>query len=333
MKAPDLINFMSNARKGYLSFKHKENLLGLSPNFHCSEATKSYLLGFSLVFVGALLFSVKAILVKLAYQYPIDSVSLLALRMLFALPFYLVIGQLVSKNSHTTYPKTKLSKEIVLMGLMGYYFASLFDFWGLKFVTAGIERLVLYIYPTIVLLITVLVWKQKIQTIQYVALILTYLGVGIAFMDKAAINESENFWLGTLLIALAAITYAIYIAGSGKLLPQYGTFRYTVLTMTVSCVAIVLHHALFFQLQLFHFPPQVYWLSLFMAFFSTVLPSFLMSEGIRLIGSNNTAIVGSIGPISTIILAYFVLGESFGIAQFIGTVVVVLGVLLLSFKR
>jgi drug/metabolite transporter (DMT)-like permease len=298
-----------------------------------SKSSSQHVLGFVLVLAGALLFSVKAILVKLAYRYPVDSVSLLALRMLFSLPFYLLVGTWVARNRVSNFPKTKLSKEIIFMGLMGYYFASLFDFLGLKFVTAGIERLVLYIYPTIVLVITAFFWKQKIQTIQYIALLLTYLGVGIAFLDKAAIGESENFWLGTSLIACAAITYAIYIAGTGKLLPLYGTFRYTILTMSVSCAAILLHHALFFNLQLFHFPPQVYVLSLLMAFFSTVLPSFFMAEGIRLIGSNHAAIIGSIGPISTIVLAYFVLGESFGLAQFIGTVIVVIGVLLLSFKK
>lgn len=295
---------------------------------------KSFLLGVFWIFIGAILFSTKAIIVKLAYRYEVDSISLLALRMLFSLPFYLVLGLLWKRNQSS---KLNLSRKdywwIIIAGVLGYYGASLFDFLGLQYVTAGIERLVLYVYPTIVLLLGAVFFKQRIKRTQFIALLLTYLGVAVAFLDKAAFAGSSNFWLGVLLVFAAAFTYAIYIVLSGQLVTKIGTRKYTAWAMIAACVAVLSHHAISHQLQLFDFEAPIYWYGFIMAVFATVLPSFAVSEGIRIIGSSNAAIVGSIGPISTIVLAYFFLGEVFGSYQAIGTLIVIIGVLWLSLSK
>lgn len=294
---------------------------------------RTFLIGVLWVLSGSICFSTKAIFVKLAYRHDVDSVSLLALRMLFALPLYLIIGWISSKHWGKVQLKRKSYLTILITGLLGYYFASLFDFLGLQYVTAGIERLVLYMYPTLVLIISAIFFRQKIKGIQILALLLTYVGIAIAFSDKNAMSSSDNFWLGVFFVAMAALSFAIYVVMSGKFIPKLGTIRYTVWTMTAACLAILIHHFINHRLQLFHFEQEVYLFAFLMAIFSTVLPSFMISEGIRRIGANNAAIIGSVGPISTIILAYFFLGELFGGYQILGTIIVIAGVVWLSFGK
>ncbi len=294
---------------------------------------RAYWSGILWVFFGAILFSGKAILVKLAYRYEVDSTSLLALRMLFSLPIFWLIGTISFKKITPQEVSLKDWMLVILIGITGYYLASLFDFIGLKYVPAVIERLILYIYPTLVLLISAIFFKIAIAKMQFISLIISYLGVLIAFFDPIAINGVEDLWLGSSLVFLAAFTYAIYIVGSGRLIPKVGTRRYTIVAMTAASSMVLLHHAIEHQLALFHFEWPVYGYALAMAIFATVLPAFMISEGIRLIGANNAAIVGSIGPISTIALAYFFLREVFGWWQLIGTVLVIMGVLLLSLYK
>ncbi|GJM34675.1 MAG: permease [Saprospiraceae bacterium] len=297
-------------------------------------STTTPLLAAGLVFLGAILFSTKAIFVKLAYRFDIDSISLLALRMLFALPFFLFISWW---NKRRTPQRTALSRRdwvsIILLGFAGYYLASLLDFLGLRHIGAGMERLILFVYPTLVLLISALVYRQPVLRKQYLALILTYVGIAVAFAQGANLGEGNKFWWGALLIFGSALSYAIYLVGSGRLLPRLGTLRYTSLTMTVAAIAILAHHGLMYQWDLFDFPVEVYQLSLLMAIFATVLPAFLISEGIRIIGSSNASIIGSVGPISTIILAYIFLNEQFGIYQWGGTLLVIGGVLMISLHK
>ena len=290
--------------------------------------------GSSLVFLGAILFSAKAIMVKLAYRHEVDSISLLALRMAFSLPIFLLVAW-YSNRKFTNYENSISKKDwmkIAFFGFAGYYLASLFDFIGLQYITAGLERLILFMYPTIVVLISVY-FGQRISRAVYIALALTYVGIAIAFWGSANTGGSTNLALGAFLIFLAAFAFAVYIYGSGTLLPKIGTLRYTSLAMSVAGLAILIHHLILYQLRLFHFVPQVYFLAVLMAVFSTALPSFLVSEGIRLIGSNRAAVVGSIGPISTITLAYIFLNEKFGGLEILGTILVIAGVLLISLRK
>lgn len=296
---------------------------------------RAYLLAAALVFTGAVFFSTKAVLVKLAYRYEVDSISLLALRMLFALPFFLVIAWRGGIRKNRSYPRPSRQEwgYIALYGIAGYYLASLFDFIGLNYVSASLERLILFLYPTLVLILSSLFLRHRIRRIQYLALSLTYVGIAIAFAENAQSQSGPALWYGAGLIFLAALTYAGYLIGSGNLLPRLGTWQYTSLAMTAAALAILLHHGLTLHWRLFHFSLPVYGLSFLMACISTVLPSFLISEGIRVIGAGNAAIIGSVGPISTIILARLFLDEQLGPWQWAGTVIVISGVLLLSLYR
>ena len=284
------------------------------------------------MFFGAVLFSAKAVLVKLAYQYDVDSNSLLALRMLLALPFY--VGVLI-----VAYPKKKIKVDgfdwlaLMFLGIAGYYLASLFDFMGLQYISASLERIILFAYPTIVVLISFLLFKTPIRKHQILALIITYLGIGITFSENLSSDQNSNFLLGSGLVFLAAITYAIYLVGSGRYLPKYGTWIMTSVAMIFAAIAILVHNAIVNQLQLWHFQPQVYFYAFLMAFISTVLPTFLVSEAIRIIGASNAAIIGSVGPISTIVMAYIFLDERLTWIQILGTIIVIGGVLMITLNK
>ncbi len=287
------------------------------------------------VLLGSIFFSTKAIFVKIAYQYEIDSVSLLTLRMAFSFPLFLFIGFWSSKKQKgEQYVMT--SKDwllTIVFGVLGYYVASLFDFLGLQYISASFERIILYLYPTLVLLISFVVFKAKIRAIHFVALLLTYIGVGIAFYENLQLKQDDNILKGSLLVFTAAISYAIYLVGSGRLLPKIGTIRYNSISMSAACIGIFIHNALVHGLDLFNFSAPIYYLGLALALVATVIPSFLMAEGIRVIGSSNASIIGSIGPISTIVLAYVFLGERLGWIQWIGTFFVIVGVLLITLQK
>jgi len=289
-------------------------------------------LGALFVFIGAVLFSAKAVTVKLCYQYGVDPVSLLVLRMVFSLPFYIIILLYYNKK----YPSKEIQKKewylIIFLGIVGYYGASYFDFSGLKYITASLERLILFIYPTIVVIISSILFKRKINGNQIIALILTYAGILFAVLHDLH-QDQHNVLIGGLLIFLSAVTYAMYLIGTEKLIPLIGTVRFTSYAMIVSTIAVIIHYLLSQDLEVFHLRKEVYYLAIFMAVFSTVIPSFLISEGIRMVGSGTASIIGSIGPVSTIILAYIFLGEDISIYQIIGTLLVLAGVLIVSRKK
>jgi len=284
-----------------------------------------------LIFISALCFSAKAVIIKLAYRYDIDSISLLTLRMIFAMPFFLAVAWFSRPKN---LPEARLNRsdwiQILIYGLLGYYFASMFDFMGLQFVTASLERLILFVYPTIVLLLSALIFKKKITSAQVIALILTYLGISVAFLDGANVLAGSNIAWGGFLVFLSALSYAIYLIGTASLLPKLGTMRYTSLAISVAGIAIILHHGVAFQWKLWHYPPEVYGLSFLMAIISTVLPTFLVSEVVRRIGPGNAAIIASIGPVATIGLGYWFLNEGFGFWQLTGTLLVMAGVVYIS---
>ncbi|HWZ21829.1 MAG TPA: DMT family transporter, partial [Cytophagaceae bacterium] len=264
------------------------------------------IIGAILIIIGAVCFSAKAVMVKLSYLHEVDPITVLALRMLFSIPFYVVILFLNRKKLEES--KASLTRRdwinIVLMGVVGYYLASIFDFIGLSYVTAGLERLILFIYPTLVVIISAVFLKKKIGKTEYIALLLTYLGVLIVFFDDAVVSQ-KNVWLGTAFIFASALTYAIYLIGTGQLTPKLGSVNYTALSMIVSSVAVFIHYLIVGKIENLFANKDVVWLTLNMAVFSTVIPS--LAEGIRLMGSGRASIVASIGPVSTIVLAYYFL--------------------------
>jgi len=273
-------------------------------------------------------------MVKLSYLQDTDAITILTLRMLFSMPFYIVVLILNRKKLEDS-ASSLVRRDwvnLIIMGIVGYYLASIFDFVGLQYVTAGLERLILFIYPTIVVILSAVFLKKKIGKIEYISLALTYLGVFVVFFDDA-VTAQQNVWLGSVCIFGSALTYAFYLVGTGQLTPKLGSVNYTALSMLVSTIVVFLHFSLVKNVNVLFAKPEVVELGIYMAVFSTVIPSFLISEGIRLMGSGRASIVASVGPISTIILAYFFLGESFGMIQLFGTILVLAGVLTVSVKK
>lgn len=284
--------------------------------------------GIVFAIIGVVLFSAKAVMVKIAYTYQIDHLTLLLFRMVFAFPFYLLIA-FCKKPLH---PKEITKKDyvwILFFGFIGYYLASLFDFMGLQHIKAGLERIILFIYPTMVVLLSWFFFKKRITKLQVLAIVVTYVGVFITFWDELAMNDGSTI-LGATLILLSALTYASYLVGSGWLIPKFGVVQFTSYAMIVSTVCIVLHYLAIKGFHLSSYPIEVYLLGLAMAIFSTLVPSFLVSAAISRLGASTFSIFGSLGPVSTIILAFFFLDERISSLQVFGMLVVIGGVALVS---
>lgn len=253
--------------------------------------------------------------------------------MVLSLPFFLALGFFSGRKQQTVSVKKIEWLQILFLGMVGYYLASLFDFQGLQYISAGLERLILFVYPTLVVIISAVLYKKPIQRFQYLALGMTYIGIFIAFAYDVSVTSQSNVGLGAALVFLSAFTYAVYLIGSGKMIPKVGTIRFTAYAMTFSALAVILHSYFFNGLEIWNFQKEVYIISMLMAIFSTVIPSFLISGGIKMIGSDNASIIGSVGPVSTIVLAYIFLNEAITISQIIGTLFVLAGVLIISLKK
>lgn len=293
------------------------------------------LAGFLITIIGSILFSTKAIIVKVAFaNTSMDAITLLMLRMAFSLPFYL--GAIwFARQEGLTPLTTRQWMGVIGLGLFGYYLSSLFDFIGLQYVTAGLERLILFLYPTFAVFINTFVFKQPVVRTQKIALFLTYLGIAIAYIGELRIDiGNANFLWGSFLIFLCSITYSIYIVGSGRLIPTVGVTRFTAYAMLASTAGVFAHFALSGgNIELIKNAGSHFGYGILLAVVATVLPTFMLSNGMKRIGSNNVAIISAIGPVSTIIQAHFILGEKIFPAQIAGTVLVIIGVILIGWKR
>jgi drug/metabolite transporter (DMT)-like permease len=217
--------------------------------------------------------------------------------------------------------------------LFGYYLSSLFDFIGLQYISAGLERLILFLYPSFAVLINAFFFKQEIKRIQVWALVLTYIGIGIAYFGELQLDTGNpHFYWGSFLIFLCSITYASYIAGSGYIIPKVGATKFTAYALITSTVGVMLHYILRGQYDVLQQSKDLWWYGILLAAVATVIPTFMLSAALKKIGANNVAIISSIGPVSTIIQAHFVLKEPIFTEQIIGTGLVLTGILLLSIQ-
>ncbi len=281
--------------------------------------------------LGVVFFSAKAVMVKLAYEYQIGAVELLLFRMAFSLPFYLVIAALKKPLNPQAIRKTDYL-WIVFFGFVGYYLASYFDFLGLQHIKASMERIILFIYPTLVLIISRVFLKKKITRPQVIAILITYVGIVITFWQELEISGG-NVLLGGGLVFLSALTVAVYLSGSGWLIPKFGASTFTSYAMIISCLSIIGHYLIVERTNLLGYAPQVYGLAVAMAILSTVIPSYMVSASIKQLGAPNFSIIGSLGPISTIILANIFLDERMTFLQIIGTAIVICGIIVISRTR
>ena len=295
------------------------------------SARSLHLSGLALAAAGAVFFSAKAVVAKLLYREGIDAVTLIALRMLLSVPVFLLIA------TWTWRQRPRLSgadlRRVVLLGLLGYYASSMLDFMGLQYITAGLERLILFLTPTVVLLLGIVWFRRPVSGLQWISLAFAYAGIVLVLWHDVSLG-GEQVGLGAALVFGAAVLYAIYLLLSGELLKRVGTLRLVSLAMSVSCLASVLQYALLRPLPgLFEQTAAVWSLSLINATACTVLPVFLTMFGVARAGAGPAAQAGMIGPVSVMLLAWWLLDEPITQLQLAGTALVVFGIFLLSVRR
>ncbi len=298
--------------------------------FTVSDHRKS-IIGCTFVLLAATGFSAKAVLIKLAYgaSSKIDPITLMGLRMLLALPFFLMVAAWGDKNGSSQDLQTKDWLMIFGLGILGYYLASYLDFEGLQYIPAGLERVIVFMYPTFVVIFSAVLYRRTISQSQAIALVLSYTGMLLVFMDSMSIDSSQ-VWLGSSLVLSSAIVFAFFMMGSGFMIKRIGSRRFTAYSMTVACLATGMHYTTRHGLNPLEISAEIYWLALMMAIFSTVMPAFLMNAGIRRIGVDTASIISSAGPIGTLVLAFLLLGEEVTVVQFFGTLFVLAGVYVIS---
>ena len=287
-------------------------------------------LGIALAVLAALGFSFKAIFVKLAYAAaPVDAVTLLSLRMVFALPAFLWVGFVASRSAPPLTGRDWWT--LVTLGLLGYYGASLLDFLGLQYISAGLERLILFTYPTLTVLIGVLFMGRTLSRREVGSLLLSYAGIGLAFAhDLQVLGERNSVLIGAAFVFGSSLCYACYLAGSGPAIQRLGAARFTALAMLASTLATQIHFLATEPLSALLQPLPIYGYGVAMALFSTVLPVFMQSAAIRRIGSSQAVLIGTLGPMLTIFFGWCLLSEPISAAQIAGAVLVLAGVLLVS---
>ena len=285
--------------------------------------------GIALAVAGVIAFSFRPILVKLAYGYVRDPVTLIALRMVFSAPFFLLAALWQRGN------QAPISRRdgwaIAALGALGYYFASFVDFLGLQYISAGLGRLLLFLYPTLVVILSWLVLGKRAGARELVALAVTYAGTALV-LSQAMGGQNENLPLGAALVFAGAVGYAVYLVFGTQVIQRVGSMRFTAYALLVASALCIAQFLALRPLDALALPWPVYAYAIAMAIFSTVLPTFMTAEALRRIGANQVAILGALGPVSTIFFGFVGLDERMTGLQMVGTVLVLGGVVLVSLK-
>ncbi|WP_180190433.1 DMT family transporter [Acinetobacter sp. YH01009] len=302
-----------------------------------SRNLSPHFIGAIFALIAAFLFSTKAIFIKQAYALSplVDATVLMALRMMSALPFFLVITWL-SRCSYQTIQR----KDWVLLlisGLIGYYFSSWLDFRGLMYISASLERIILFLYPTLTVLASAVLFKKPLSFKTILALILSYGGtVLVMLQEQNATPHDQYFWLGCSLVFASAVLFAIYLLLTPGLMQKFGSLHFTGLALSIACVGTIIHF-LFATPQpialLQQLPSQVWLYGLALGLLVTVLPTILMMQSIVRLGAAQSAMIASIGPILTILLAVALLNEHLNLWQWVGCGLNMLGVLMISLSK
>ena len=283
--------------------------------------------GLALAVAGSIAFAGKAIIVKLAYRYGVDAVTLLMYRMLFALPFFAFMAWWAGRGQLALTRRD--AAGVLWLGFTGYYLASFLDFAGLQYITASLERLILYLNPTLVLLLGWLLHGRRIRRPQLVAMAVSYCGVVLVFGHQLSLEGSAVAW-GTLLVFLSTVSYALYLSYSGELVHRLGALRLAGLATSVACLLCIAQFALLRPLSAAQVAPPALWLSLLNAIACTALPVLLVMMAIEHIGPALTAQTGMIGPLATILMGVLILDEPLNHWIIAGTVLVVAGIFMFS---
>ena len=307
-----------------MAFKQKVPAAHLNT---AQAATKNIALGLTFAVVGAVAFSGKAIIVKLAYRYGVDAVTLIMYRMLFALPIFACMAWWASRGKPPLTRRDWLG--VLALGFSGYYLASFLDFAGLQYVSASLERLMLYLNPTLVMLLGAALYGRRFNRRQMVAMAVSYAGVLLVFGQEIRLQGPDTA-LGAALVFASAASYAVYLVYSGELVQRLGSLRLVGLATTVACLLCLLQFVLLRPLSAASVAPEVIGLSVLNATLCTAVPVLLVMMAIERIGSTLAAQTGMIGPMSTILMGVFILGEPFTAWVAAGTVLVIAGILLFT---
>ncbi len=289
------------------------------------------IVGIALAVFGVIAFSLRPILIKLSYSYVVDPITLLALRMVFALPFFL-LAALWSRRDESRLPISRHDAlAIIGLGFIGYYVASFLDFLALQYISAGLGRLLLFTYPTGVVLLSAVFLGKRIQRRDIIALLLTYAGLALV-LSRALEGQNTHLPLGAALAFASAALYAIYLVAGTQLIKRVGSLRFTAYATSVASVCCIVQFLAMRPLTALQLPAPVYGLAIIMATVSTVIPVFMTAEALRRIGANHVAMIGALGPVSTIAMGYFGLEEMLTALQVCGAILVLAGVMVVSLK-
>jgi drug/metabolite transporter (DMT)-like permease len=301
-------------------FIENSHLTGASKGF---DSKKNIANGLILAVLGAIAFSGKAIIVKLAYRHGVDAVTLIMYRMLFALPIFALMAWWASRG------KPPLTRQdwlgIVGLGFTGYYLASFLDFAGLAYISASLERLILYLNPTLVLLLGLVLYKRPIQRRHALGMAISYGGVMLVFGHEVKL-EGGDAALGAVLVFLSAISYAVYLTFSGELVKRLGSLRLVGMATLVACLLCIAQFVVLRPWSAAVVAPEVIWLSVLNATLCTAAPVLMVMMAIERVGAGLTAQVGMIGPMSTILMGVVILGEPFTAWVAAGTALVITGI-------
>lgn len=291
--------------------------------------TKRVRSGLFLAAGGTGLFALKSIFIKMAYQEGVDATTLLTLRMLLAMPFYLAVLVWLIFKEHKAMPQGKSLLAVLGLGFIGYYLSSYLDLEGLNYISAQLERLTLYSYPIMTTLLGWLFLKEVITKRIMLSLLMTYSGVMMLYWHEANLIGADAT-IGVLLVAAAAFSFSCYVVFSKPYITQLGSRVFTSIAMLASAAYASMHFVFTHEIADLQVNGTIWFYAVLLAFFCTVLPSFMVSEAIARIGPSKTSIVGTAGPVFTIMLAVILLGEPFGFVHFGGMILVMLGVALLG---
>jgi drug/metabolite transporter (DMT)-like permease len=288
--------------------------------------------GIAFALAGTVSFAFRPILIKLGYGlHPVSATTLLFLRMTLSLPFFLAMAWWVRDGS-------PISRRdwlgLIGLGFLCYYLASLLDFLGLQYVSAGVGRLIMFLYPTLVIILSALFLSKSPTRRELAALAITYCGIALVLSSRISLQpEHRLFVFGALLIFASAMCYAVYLVTGSQLVKRVGSMRFTAYTMIISTMPAIVQFCVLESPAALELPSALWWIAAVLAIACTVLPVLLVAEALKRIGANHFALIGALGPVTTVIADFVLLDGALGAAQILGGALVISGVLLVSVKR
>jgi drug/metabolite transporter (DMT)-like permease len=290
-----------------------------------------FVAGLLLAIGGVVFFSLRPIFIKLAYAHVTDPITLLALRMVFSVPFFIAAALWVRSGvEHRPLAGRELA-AVVGLGILSYYAASFLDFLALQYIPAGLGRLLLFTYPTIVVLLSAALLGKRVTAREIVALVVTYAGLMLVFAHSLD-GEQRDFWLGAGLAFASSVCYALYLVAGAEVITRVGSVRFTAYAMSAASAACIVQFLLLRPISALDLPAPVYGYAIAMAVLSTAVPVFMTSEALRRVGANTVAIIGALGPVTTIVFGWLGLEETMTPLQLAGSALVMVGVVVISLR-